>query len=485
MFMNCISVVESHIRRTLAILAVVQISGCAGFTSIYRTDSLPKDVPHVISLDAKQRVLISNPTPATVRSPSPPASHNTDRSTATPGSPTNTTPNVDGPTNRSPHIVRFCVEPPPDIFTAIASSLGLEATLSESTSKDILAKLASTLSENASTIERTQTVNILREAMYRNCERYLSGAISEEEFIVQAARDQQLIIQVLAIEQITGIAKSQSTALTTVAKAVTNGITDVSITTLDRAKRDQDDKREARDRIVEEAMKLPPLGECGTGSIDENNPPSNVTTDQAKAKNAKCNEARKAEKLYIEAKDHYDLLKSTAAKAGSVSSDTLGKLTSAALDAPKVSKEIAEKVVDIVKQYQAFDEIGMTCVVQLRTLKTLSGPCEKLVQQIADTRAAQLKLDEVRLDAMRVSIYQEGFDRETLRNAQKVWDKLGRNFNQEHLKSLVKKSGIELNVSIMRRLVSNNNDFDAFVKEFKRLPLDQQRALANAAGQSR
>lgn len=100
----------------------------------------------------------------------------------------------------------------------------------------------------------------MREAMYRNCERYLSGAITAEEFIVQSARDQQLIVQVLAVEQITGVARAQSTALTTVAKAAAGRISDTSINILSEAKKDFDSKRAVREKTFTEAIALPPTG---------------------------------------------------------------------------------------------------------------------------------------------------------------------------------------------------------------------------------
>jgi hypothetical protein len=41
--------------------------------------------------------------------------------------------------------------------------------------------------------------------MYRTCERYLSGAITPDQFAIQAIRDQRMIVSVLAIEQLTGV----------------------------------------------------------------------------------------------------------------------------------------------------------------------------------------------------------------------------------------------------------------------------------------
>ena len=61
------------------------------------------------------------------------------------------------------------------------------------------------ISESGASIGlRTQTITVLRDMMYRLCERYLNGATTESEFVTQAGRDRRLIVSVLAIEQLTG-----------------------------------------------------------------------------------------------------------------------------------------------------------------------------------------------------------------------------------------------------------------------------------------
>lgn len=443
---------RSRICQALPVLAAMLISGCAELASIYRSEDLPHEGGHLVSIDAKQRVVLSNPGKARAND------------TAT-------------------SLLRFCAEPPPDVFTALAASLGAEASFRQSATPEAAAKLAATLSENAATIERTQTVNILRESMYRNCERYLSGAISEEEFIVQAARDQQLIVQVLAVEQITGVARAQSTALTTVAKAASGGVTDAGLQVLSEAKKDVEDKRTASVKVASEVAALPPPGPCGASPIDTVNPPNGVTAGQATAKNGKCAEAAKAAKLAKEAESYFELVQQTVAKQGAASSETQGKLASAALTASEASTEIAGKVVEIVRQYQAFDEIGMTCVVKLRTQQEPPKYCEALLQQMADTRAAQLRLEEERLDAERVKVFRTEMEAASQSAAESVWEKLGRNVTPANLKELADKAGVSLPPAHKQRLEAAKADFGAFLKAFKRLPTDQQQELANAGSQ--
>lgn len=489
--MNRSSDRSRNLLRVFPVLAALLISGCAELNSIYRSQSLPDDKPYVVSVDAKQRVVLSSPVASDESTSTETRTSSTPSSAG--GQTTTTVTNTKTP---SKTITRFCAEPPPDVFTALASSLGAEASLSKSATPEVAAKLAVTMSENAATIERTQTVNILREAMYRNCERYLSGAISEEEFIVQAARDQQLIVQVLAVEQITGVARAQSTALTTVAKAAAGGVSDASLSILSEAKKDVDAKRAASEKAAADAAALPPPGTCGASPVDETNLPSGVTAEQAKAKNAKCADAKTAAKLSTEAEDYFALVEQAVARQGAVSSETQGKLASAAQTASEASTEIAGKVVEIVKLYQAFDEIGMTCVVKLRKDKEPPEYCKKLLDQIAKTREAelalkmqeaslrqaQLGLEETRLNAARVNTLRLEMESTTQSEAELVWEQLGRSVTSENLKALTDKAGIPLADAHRKRLENAQSDFQAFAKAFKKLPSEQQAALAKASG---
>ena len=145
----------------LLILLVAFLPACARLNSIHRTTSVPEGKAHILSIDAKQRVVLSNPS-------------------------------LDPAEDSKDHFRRFCAEPPPDVFTAIASSFGANASYAVGAADQQAAlQLSSAMNENASSIERSQTVNILREMMYRNCERYMNNAITTDEFIVQAARDQR------------------------------------------------------------------------------------------------------------------------------------------------------------------------------------------------------------------------------------------------------------------------------------------------------
>lgn len=159
-------------------LALV-LAGCASLNSTHRVQKVDGSSsstasPTVISVDAKQRHLILSP---------------------------------DKESGKQTQW-RVCAEASPDVFSAYASSLGLDLGFGATERQ---AKASSSIAEAAATIERTQTINLLRESMYRTCERYLSGALTEDQFIIQAARDQKSMVAVLAIEQLTGVFRRKAT----------------------------------------------------------------------------------------------------------------------------------------------------------------------------------------------------------------------------------------------------------------------------------
>ena len=174
------------LSRTFILISMTSLlSACGSMNNIYWKNGLPGG-GEVMTVDAKQRHLIMLP---------------------------------DG---SDPAKWRICAEAAPDVFSAVNSSFGGEFGFGGAEQK---AKAASAIAEAAATVERTQTINLLRESMYRTCERFLSGAISEETLVVQAARDQQTMLAVLAIEQLTGTTKGTSTIITgpSTSASVANG----------------------------------------------------------------------------------------------------------------------------------------------------------------------------------------------------------------------------------------------------------------------
>lgn len=193
-------------------IAALMTACTANHKSIFRHEKVEAGAS-IVTTDAKQRAILSN-----------------------------------GKTN---DVMRFCAEPSPDVFAVIAQSLSVGGTFGQQADpKAIEAALnaAFSSSEQASTIPRTQTINMLRELMYRTCERYMNDGITSLELPLQAIRDQRLMVSILAIEQLTGAVASKAVALGAVAEASAGASTAVGMAALEKARTELKAKAEARDQ---------------------------------------------------------------------------------------------------------------------------------------------------------------------------------------------------------------------------------------------
>jgi hypothetical protein len=331
-------------RPGLAILALASaavLAGCANQNTIFRKTDFQDRGVHVLTMDAKQRsVIVSEPV----------------------------APESDARDN--PYFRRFCAEPPPDALSALSTSasgeLGLSGLNSGNASADLKAALA--ISENASAIQRTQTVNLLRESMYRTCERYLSGAIDRSEFIVQSARDQRAMVAILAIEQLTQAAQPAPTVLMPGAAVTAAGGADL-VKAVNDASDNQVDKKNAQaaaqkayDDANSGAKKCPDLlkvtdkTQVAAADLDAWTKCGAADTALKKANDelAKAN-ARLAAQKDAEA----------AAAAAPTASATPGEITAPTVIPGRPAADlsgVSGAVERIVEKAFAFDEIQMMCV---------------------------------------------------------------------------------------------------------------------------
>lgn len=365
-------------KAFFTIAALLFFSGCSAKSpSIYQVTSLPTNKPSVITMDAKQRSILNMPYKS-------------------------------GKGNNEFILSRFCAEPSPDVFTALASSFSLDSGLSAdvaSQTGELALKIASTVAENAATIERTQTINILRESMYRTCERYMSGAIQWQELVVQAARDQRTIVSVLGIEQLTGAARAQSIALTTLAKAASIGADPSTIKLLAEAKQSADNLTEQSNEKQERAEGLEPATmNCEALRPLETIEGSDEEKAKITAKKEACETATVAQEKSDEATAYYNTIKKAVDQANSVTAEASGALQTALQNPAQINEQIAQKVVDIIKEHNQFDEITMTCVALLRSSETAF---QQSVEAIPDKAYGFSVLEKKKLVEKRASFQQE------------------------------------------------------------------------------
>lgn len=171
---------ENRFRKALIVPLILALSGCANLMSIDHRFNV--DSGDSISIDAKQRVVFS----------------------------VLKTYKKHGLEWRA-----VCAEPSPDALSAISASAGVSA---EVLQKALSAAFQS--SESAASIGlRTQTIQLLRDAMYRLCEGYASGALDDIAFSRLQRRYQNIMMGLLAIEQLTGVVTARQVVLSTSASA--------------------------------------------------------------------------------------------------------------------------------------------------------------------------------------------------------------------------------------------------------------------------
>ena len=172
-----------HIRFTIFLL-IVMLSGCANFNSIGRSTSLGvmgNQKNTAVHLDAQQRVVLSKE-----------------------------------------NMKKVCAEPSPDAMAAYAASL----TLGVSVPAQGAGSLAQSGQSSIAALGlRTQSITLMRDALYRVCEASLNDEIGQVHIATLLGRGLDLTSVVLAVEQLTGAVVASQPILTgtTSATASTTG----------------------------------------------------------------------------------------------------------------------------------------------------------------------------------------------------------------------------------------------------------------------
>jgi hypothetical protein len=152
-------------------MALVSLLGVLGFAGgctsvIYKEYSIDGTPPISLSVDARQRLVLV-----------------TDRG---------------GPDGKRRVV---CAEPSPDVFGTLAMGSALNVSL-PSTQQEVGA--ATSLAETASALAlRTQTIQLLRDGLYRACEAYLNGILDEDDYRQIIKGYDELLITMLAVEGLT------------------------------------------------------------------------------------------------------------------------------------------------------------------------------------------------------------------------------------------------------------------------------------------
>ena len=443
----------------LAGLAVLFLNGCsANHYAVHEVDRLKSDDAAVIAVDAKQRFLISNVATTSVE---------------TEGNGTKTTREVE-------RVRRFCAEYSPDVFSVLSQSASGQASFGqESDTKTLNAALKGAFSsgEAGATIARTQTINMLKEMMYRTCERYMNGQIGDDEYTTIAARDQRIMTSILAIEQLTGSITPAPTVIAVSGESGTGQSSGDAMTILATAKKALAAAQEASEKAGTAYAEFNQTKKCDVLAAKS----SDKLTETEKTTLAECKEKQaasaKAEQAYKDANGYYEAQKALAGNAESYSA----KVTAALLTSPgktEIDKEletarlqavakVADTVEKIVKaaSFTQEDETSFFCyrVMARGSDENITASCISFLMARMEKVSTELKLET---KAMITKDLIESF------NA--FWDRKERNSTIDDCSGQAS--------SVARRkldALKQTSDKEESYKIFKGLPAYMQECLIN------
>ncbi len=184
---------------------ILAVTGCANMNTIGRQTTLPSQEGKAVHLDIQQRLLVVN------------------------------------------NAGKFCSEPSPDALAAFAAAVGISAS---APTQGAISAAGGGNSTAASVGLRTQSITLMRDALYRMCEAYANGQLGDAEVMTLLSRSQDLTAAILAIEQLTGAVVAQQAALTTSTSADATAVMAATADLLSAALKQEE---RAQERL-EEAM---------------------------------------------------------------------------------------------------------------------------------------------------------------------------------------------------------------------------------------
>jgi len=188
--------------------ALSLFEGCANMNTIGRTTSLDStnDKGKAIHLDIQQRLLVVNA------------------------------------------MKKYCAEPSPDAMAAFAAAAGIGA---NAPTQDAVSAAGSMSSSAASIGLRTQSITLMRDALYRMCEAYGNEMLSKPQVMTLLSRSQDLTAVILATEQLTGAVVAHQAALSGIASADATAVITATSQLLEAALKQQERAQAWLERAME------------------------------------------------------------------------------------------------------------------------------------------------------------------------------------------------------------------------------------------
>ncbi|MBU0540810.1 MAG: hypothetical protein KKC58_00295 [Gammaproteobacteria bacterium] len=311
--------------RYLAILGLtLALTGCANLMSVHRTTDFSNGSSSFV--DIKQRGVFTN-------------AHF-------------------GNTNNSKTVIY--AEPSPDALSAYSADIS--AKLSSNSSKSLA--YAQGLREVAVfTGIRSQTIQLLRDSRYRDCEAYMNGALSEGEYGLAVRRHQRLTIALMAIEQLLATGNQPTISIGSTGRASTGG------------------DKNLKAKQLELATEMEKLKE----QIDT----EDLTEEQTKALEDKL-KSKEKEKAAVD-EQLENVIDAEIASSTTPSVGTPGEKVR------RYDENSVEAVRAIVMKVLSIDDLGSKCVIALTENVEHQAAFRKICDEYFQ---ATLKLQSMRLQAL-------------------------------------------------------------------------------------
>jgi len=321
-------------------IGFIFLPGCANFNSVTKKKTLSDSIETVF-IDAKQRVVYTN-------------NREDDSGAYT--------------------LPVFCAEPSPDALSVLAASGGVDVT----TKSGLNAAAQGALSEAGGSIGlRTQSIQLMRDAMYRICEGYANSALDEANFETLHRRFQQSMVTILAVEQLTGAVRPPALILAAGAGTDSESIltTSANAQKLQNEWKDrQKEVNEAKENATKNDTKIATLKET-ISKKESAAAPQDASAEKAELATAEKNKSDLDKAVSdttvaeATAKENYeaaDDLRQQAILNGSSSSAGGALLASPAQQiTAEAATQVASAVKEIVKDYNDLTFIKEVCTTML------------------------------------------------------------------------------------------------------------------------
>lgn len=314
--------------RIVILGLVFVLTGCGTLNSVYRPFNISEGSGALI--DIKQRAIVVSP---------------------------QTTTDKEG---KKTQRVIVCAEPSPDALSAYAAEVAAKAEIP----KEAAVQLAAAMSEGTAYVGlRTQSIQLLRDALYRLCEGYMSGALDKDQYDILVRRYQKYMVALLGIEQLTGAMRSPAVTINTEGSAEAAR----SISTM------EEEIKEIKNKVAELEGRNVRLAEEKTNKAG--------TPDEKKIENEIAENQKTIESFNKNIQSISKGVESARGLAARGSATTIISQVSLPAERANIDKsmEALSKVVkEIVLNVIQTDDLGQLCFAHLKNNKSQNAELTKI-----------------------------------------------------------------------------------------------------------